>query len=674
MHASIAATFWSAALLCRFNKYTMTEKHFILATAGHVDHGKSALVKALTGTDPDRLPEEKARQITIDLGFAELNLTARNGEKIHAGIVDVPGHEDFVRNMIAGVGSIDLALLVVAADDGWMPQTEEHLQILTYLGVQRAVIALAKSDLGGIDAVMEQIREKLRATPFAHAPIVPTSIRTGEGIENLKDAFATELGTAEPHPDIHKPRLFIDRAFTLRGIGTVVTGTLSGGSIRRSQDVIVQPKNVSARVRSVQNHGRDVEIAQPGMRTAINLPDLSIGQNAVQRGDLITVQSLGSPQSTIDVLLERSPRLKRNSPAARPIKNGSSVQVHFGTGRIAAKITLLDQSALGAGQSAIARLRLDSTIIAFVGDRFIVRDSSEQNTIAGGTVLDPDADRANFRAAAQVQFLRARATTPHGVDVCIQSQLQRDGRAEPETLLAKSNFSTDQISEALSRLSHDGQIIVARDIAADASYWHTLINRAATLIDRAHEKHPERRGVELSELRRDLETRSDKLFAAVISELTRNGFVRFENQIARVSHRPSLPPELLSAAENIHAALSARRFDPPDRKSFSQDRNLQQALRFLIDEGKIFEISREIVVLRETVEEMQNSIVKFLSENGSATASQLRQKIGSTRRVIIPFLEYLDRTGVTRRIGDERVLAKKSAAAKLTDATRAQRA
>ena len=651
----------------------MTEKHFILATAGHVDHGKSALVKALTGTDPDRLPEEKARQITIDLGFAELNIGGPDEQRFHIGIVDVPGHEDFVRNMIAGVGSIDLALLVVAADDGWMPQTEEHVQILNYLRVQRGVVALTKSDLGGIDVVAEQIREKLRDTLFARASIVPTSVRTGEGIENLKGAIATELAAAEPQHDICKPRLFVDRAFTLRGIGTVVTGTLSGGPIRRSQDVFVQPGNVSARVRSIQNHSRDVEIAHPGMRTAINLPDFSIGENGIQRGDIITVDSLGSPQATIDVLLERSSRLKRNSPAARPIKNGSSVEVHFGTGRIAAKITLLDQPAVGAGQSAIARLRLDSPIVALVGDRFVIRDSSEQSTIAGGTVLDPDADRANFRSPAQIQFLRACATAPHDVDVCVRSQVQRDRYTDSKTLLVKSNFSADEISEALSRLSHDGEIMLAGGIIASASYWHTLINSAATSIDRAHEENPERRGVDLSEFRTDLEIESDKFFSAVILELTRNGFVRFENQIARVTHQPSLPLELLSVAENIRAALSAKRFDPPDRKGLSQDRNLQQALRFLIDKGEIVEITREIVVLREAAEQMQKTITEFLSEHGSATASQLRQKIGTTRRVIIPFLEYLDRTGVTRRIGDERVLAKKSAAAKLTDAARAQR-
>jgi selenocysteine-specific elongation factor len=651
--------------------HELTARHFIIATAGHVDHGKSALVKALTGTDPDRLPEEKARGITIDLGFAELNLIGRQGEKIHAGIVDVPGHEDFVRNMIAGVGSIDLALLAVAADDGWMPQTEEHLQILTYLGVQRAVIALTKCDLGNVETVAAQIRDQLEQTPFTNFQIVPTSVRTGQGIGDLKDALAHELAELPPPRDIGKPRLFVDRAFVLRGVGTVATGTLSGGSIQRTQDVVVQPRNVSARVRSIQNHGRDIEIAQAGMRTAMNLPDVSIGEKEMQRGDLITVPSLGSPNAMIDVLIERSPRLGRNLSAARPIKDGTSVQVHFGTSRTAAKITLFHGRAVAAGQSAIARLRLDSPILAFVGDRFVLRDSSEQSTIAGGTVLDPDADPASFRSAANIELLKERVTAPHGIDVCVRSQLKRDAFAESKTLLVKSNFGADEIREALFRLNQHGEVVLADDIAADARYWHDLINSAARIIARAHEQNPERRGVDVSELRAELKIPSDKLFSAVISELTQNGFARSENQVGRVSHRPSLPPELVSAAENIRAALSATRFDPPDRKTFSQDRHVQQALRFLIDQGEIVEISNEIVVLREAAEQMQSTVTELLSKHGSGTASQVRQKIGTTRRVIIPFLEYLDRIGVTRRIGDERVLAKKSAAAKLANAASA---
>jgi selenocysteine-specific elongation factor len=413
-------------------------------------------------------------------------------------------------------------------------------------------------------------------------------------------------------------------------------------------------------------------MAQPGMRTAMNLPDVSIGEKEMQRGDLIAVQSFGRPNAIIDVLVERSPRLKRNSPAARPVKDGNSVKVHFGTSRTAAKITLFEGRALAAGQSAIARLRLDSPILAFVGDRFVLRDSSEQNTIGGGIVLDSDADRANFRAAAHIRLLKERVTAPYNVDISVRSQLKRDAFAESKTLLIKSNFDADEIHDALSRLSQHGEVVLVDDIAADASYWHELINSAGRIIDRAHEQNPERRGVDVSQLRAELEIQSDKLFNAVISALTRNGFTRSENQIGRVNHRPSLPPELVSAAENIRGALSAKRFDPPDRKTFSQDRHVQQALRFLIEQGEIVEISSEIVVLREADEEMQNAVIELLSKYGSATASQVRQKIGTTRRVIIPFLEYLDRIGVTRRIGDERVLAKKSAAAKLANAASAQ--
>src|ERR1700730_101408 len=281
--------------------------NFILATAGHVDHGKSALVKALTGTDPDRLPEEKARGITIDLGFADLNLAGPAGEKFQVGVVDVPGHEDFIRNMIAGVGSIDLALLVVAADDGWMPQTEEHLQILTYLGVQRGVIALAKSDLGRIDITTDEIRIQLRGTAFVASPIVPTSVRTGEGIENLKSAIASELAAMHPQRDFGKPRLFIDRVFTLRGIGTVVTGTLTGGRFHRGQSIIVQPQKLPARIRSIQSHGVELDCAQPGMRTAVNLPDVAVDQ--IKRGDVITDSDLVA-SSMIVAQIQRSPRLR----------------------------------------------------------------------------------------------------------------------------------------------------------------------------------------------------------------------------------------------------------------------------------------------------------------------------------------------------------------------------
>ena len=635
----------------------MTKKHFVLATAGHVDHGKSALVKALTGTDPDRLPEEKARGITIDLGFAELILDWPDEQQFHIGIVDVPGHEDFVRNMIAGVGSVDLALLIVAADDGWMPQTEEHLQILTYLGVQHALIALTKSDLGNIDIITTQIRDRLRDTAFVNSQIIPTSTRIGDGIEDLKRALAMEFATLPQPRDVGKPRLFVDRAFTLRGIGTVVTGTLTGGRLRRGQAVVIQPQNSPARIRSIQSHGHDVEFTEPGMRTAINLPDAATGTSAtaIKRGDVITIGDVATT-AVLDVLLERSPRLHRKDPVARALKNGISVYVHHGTSRVRAKIALLEAEALGIGESAIAQLRLASPILAMLGDRFVIRDPSEQHTIAGGIVLDSNGDRANFRSAAQIQLFTKRAAAPHDVDVCLQTELARRGFAQSKTLLAKSNFSAAEISDALGRLQMQGEIVLRGEIVADADRWRDLYRRASELIDNAHQEHPEKRGLEVAELRTGLIEQSADVFEALISDLCANGFVRSATMIARASHRANLSPGLESAAAKIRTTLRAKPFDPPARKEIAQDRHLQSAIRFLIEQGEIIEVGPDLILLREAAEQMQSVVVAFISRNGPATVSELRQEIGTSRRVLVPFLEYLDRQGITRRDGDRRKL------------------
>jgi selenocysteine-specific elongation factor len=634
----------------------MIEKRFILATAGHVDHGKSALVQALTGTDPDRLPEEKARQITIELGFAQLILEGSREQQFHIGIVDVPGHEDFVRNMIAGVGSIDLALFVVAADDGWMPQTEEHLQILTYLGVRRGVIALTKSDLGQIDNIHEEIRTQLRHTAFARSPIIPTSVRTGEGIESLKCALGSEFATIQTQRDFGKPRLFVDRVFTLRGVGTVATGTLTGGQFQRGQNVVVHPQDFEARIRSIQSHRSELECALPGMRTAINLPDVAIGDSPgqIKRGDVITAVDVGRASSTLVARLEKSDRLNHENPAARPLRNGSSVCVHHGTSRVIAKVILLESGALEAGKSALAQLKLASPILAFLGDRFVVRDASEQHTIAGGLVLDPDGGKV--RDATQYKLLVARGLAPDDVDLSVRSEIAVHGFVRRESLLSKSHFGADEIGDAFLRLQRANEIVAHGAIAADAKPWQKLRNQTIGLIDAAHKRSPERTGLDLNELRAALRDQRPDIFEAIISDLCAGDFVRKGSAIARIFHRPVLPPNLQPVAMKIREALSAKPFDPPSRKDFSEDGQLQQALRFLIEQGKIVELNSEIVLLRDAAEQMRIAVAEFLSKHGPATASQLRQKIGTSRRVIIPFLEYLDRVGVTQRIGDSRQL------------------
>jgi len=630
----------------------VTTRHFIIATAGHVDHGKSALVKALTGTDPDRLPEEKRRQITIDLGFAELNLTAPTGDKIHAGIVDVPGHEDFVRNMIAGVGSIDLALLVIAADDGWMPQTEEHLQILTYLGVQRAVIALAKSDLGKVEGVIEQIRNRLRETVLAKSRVIPTSVRTGEGIENLKKTLALELATMPAQRDFGKPRLFVDRAFTLRGVGTVVTGTLTGGRLHRGQSISVQPQNLRARIRSIQSHGVEIDCAQPAMRTALSLPDLAIDQ--ISRSNVITDSDLGGPSSTLTAQIEKSPRLIAKEPAARPLKNGSSVYLHHGTSRVAARVTLLERNGLEPGQKTIAHLKLASPIFAFVGDRFVIRDASEQHSIAGGVVLDPDA--TGFRDAPDLKLLSMRASAPDDIDLCVRSEIARRGFAPRKTLLNKSHFSAGEISEALMRLQGDNEIVLFEEIAVNGKFWQMLRNQVIALIDNTHKQNPERPGLDLTELRSALRDRPENVFEALIAELCADDFIRKGSAIARASHEPVLPARLQLVERKIRDALSQKPFDPPPRREIELDRSAQHVLRFLIENGEVIEVGSDAVLLRENFEGMKARITEFISKNGPATVSELRQALESSRRIMVPLLETLDRERFTRRVGDKRGL------------------
>ena len=636
-------------------------KHFIIATAGHVDHGKSALVKALTGTDPDRLPEEKARQITIDLGFAELNLDGPNGEKVHAGIVDVPGHEDFVRNMIAGFGAVDIVLLVVAADDGWMPQTEEHLQILTYLGVNRLVVALTKSDLGGVEETALQIRDQLRDTKFAESPIVPISVRSSDGLEELKQTLAAVLSGAEPQCDIGKPRLFVDRAFTLRGIGTVVTGTLIGGRLGSDQAVVVQPRGMPARIRSIQSHNRHVDLVQPGTRTAINLPDLKASDSAaaIKRGDVVTIADLQA-SDTLDVLLERSPRVRQKHMAKRPLKNGVLIYLHHGTARVRAKIAFLEQDALQSGDQAIAQLRLNSPILAFMGDRFVIRDPSEQQTLAGGIVLDPDGDRGAFRDAAQVGLLTTRASAYGDVDLCVASEITARGALPRSNALRKSRFTTGEVDQALQRFQTRGQIFLNDQIAAEIGLWRTLRRRAIELIDQAHKTQPERAGLELNDLRTALRDQIPDVIGALVADLCTDDFIRARSTIARRTHRSALSSEMEPTAKNIRERLSTKPLDPPGRNEVAPDARSRSALRFLIEKGEAIEIASDVVLSREAFAQMKIVIVAFLQKHGTATVSQLRQELGTSRRIIVPLLEYLDRAGMTRRVGDTRELSSKT--------------
>jgi selenocysteine-specific elongation factor len=398
-------------------------------------------------------------------------------------------------------------------------------------------------------------------------------------------------------------------------------------------------------------------VVEPGTRTAINLPDLKIGAD-VKRGDVITTQRF-EPSSTLDVVLTCSARLQR----AVPMKPSTSAYIHHGTTRVLAKIIFAEAHSLAAGESAVAQLRLNVPLLAFVGDRVIVRDASEQHTIAGGLVFNVDSNPKDFRRTQESTRLAPRAIAPGDVDLAVWTEIARTGVIEPSRLLERSHFSAAEIATALRRLCDHGEIFLSDNVGAKMLVWLDLRERAARLIDAAHRTHPERRGFELSGLRAELNSIPPAVFDALMVDLCRTDFVRTGSMISRGSHRPSLPPEILPVAEKICAALAAKPFDPPDRGTLSEDRHAKEALRFLIEQGDMVELNSEIVLLRDAAEQMRSTVVGLISDHGPATASQLRQAIGTSRRVIIPFLEYLDRIGVTQRVGDSRQLREPKSAA-----------
>jgi selenocysteine-specific elongation factor len=449
--------------------------------------------------------------------------------------------------------------------------------------------------------------------------------------------------------------------FTLRGVGTVITGTLTGGVLRKGHQVIIQPGKTQTRIRSVQSHNKEVETSPPGTRTALNLPDVSISEDSqhsgVQRGDTITLPNLGGSHKVADVLLEKSARLTNAStPAATPFKDGTRVRIHHSSANYAARVILASPEPLGPGEQRVAQLRFESPAFMFAGDRFIVRDWSEQWTLAGGLVLDPDATSRGFRSPAHRQFLEARAKAPGELRAFILSLLKRDRAVKRAPMLVKSRFSSDEISTALSVLSTEKVVVCDRDWALAAEWWNTVKSKAAEAIRAEHRAHPDRPGLALNELRSIADLPDQALFDLLVADLCRNGFAQSGTAIRHSQHRLALPPQLQSHGARLRNALAAKPFEPPTRKDLASDAASQQALRFLIQSGEAIELDADTVMLAEQYAKATQLIRSHLQKTSGATASELRQLLNTNRRVIIPLLERLDREGVTVRQGDKRVL------------------
>ncbi len=638
----------------------------VIGTAGHVDHGKSTLVHALTGIDPDRLKEEKEREMTIDLGFAWLTLPS--GERV--GIVDVPGHKDFIKNMLAGVGGIDAALFVVAADEGVMPQTREHLAILDLLQVRGGVVALTKMDMAEdedwLDLVEADLLEVLEGTVLDGAPVVRCSARTGQGLQELLAELDDYLATSAPRRDVGRPRLPVDRVFTVPGFGTVVTGTLSDGTLATGQEVEILPSGLNARIRGLQTHKQKIEQAVPGSRVAINLT--GVGKDEVFRGDVVTTPGWLRPTLLVDCHLRYLP------DAPVPLKHNTQVDFFSGAAETYARVRLLGARALAPGEEGWVQLHLEKPVALTKGDRFILRQPSPSVTIGGGRVVNPFPGRRHRRFKADV--IERLETLAHGTpEEILLQDLERRQPCEARDLFRHSNLSSQQAKDSLGTLIADGQVFVLDSGPAldgsppgfrDASFlitrsgWGALRERMEALLNGYHRQFPLRSGMPREEVKSRLAAYvprlASRLFNEIAEQAVGEGWLADTGGAIRLaSHQITFSPKQQQAVDYL---LYTFRQEPYITPSVSQceEQVGGEVLSALIEQGHLVKLGEDVIFLTETYEEMHKRVVAHLRVQGSITVAQMRDMFGTSRKYALAFLGHLDEKRVTRRVGDERVL------------------
>ncbi len=629
----------------------------ILGTAGHVDHGKTALVKALTGIDTDRLKEEKERGISIELGFANLFLPG----DIEIGIVDVPGHERFVKTMLAGVGGIDLALLVIAADEGIMPQTREHLDICQLLQIKKGLVALSKSDL--VDAewlrmVTGEVKESLQGTFLEGCPIIPCSVVTGEGLAELTAAIATLASSVEEKPMIGIFRLPIDRAFTIKGFGTVVTGTLLSGCIRVGEEVQVYPGSISTKVRRIQVHNHFVEEACAGQRTAINLPNIELNQ--VSRGDVLSLP--GQLQSTL--LLDARFLLLKSSP--RPLKARSRVRFHAGTSEIFARVLPLESEEIAPGEETFLQVKLEAPVSPLPGDRFVLRSYSPAMTIGGGQILDAHPMRHRPRQAKTLEGLRLlwEGNATQRLEEVLRSSPVRPFSLS--TLILAAGMDRETLLVHLQALIQEGKVIAWKE--REEVYLHLqTFDRIREQILRQlalfHQQETLKEGMMQEDLRGRLVPPPEiALFQKVIGRLKEEGKIATEKgRIRLASHRPRLGEEEEKTKSALERTYREAGLQPPSLPEVLQDmgkdpKRTSDLVRLLMDEGILIRVKGDLLFHRESHEKAKEMLVGRLGQDPTLSVAQFKELLGISRKWAIPLLEHFDEIKLTRRVGDDRTL------------------
>jgi selenocysteine-specific elongation factor len=630
-------------------------KSVIVGTAGHIDHGKSALVEALTGTHPDRLAEEKRRGITIDLGFAFLE---ENG--VRFGLVDVPGHERFVSNMLAGAAGIDVLLLVIAADESIKPQTREHFDICRLLGVKRGVVALTKSDMVDSDTlelVRLEAEEFLRGSFLEKSPIVPVSAKTGAGLGELKKALGDAAASASAKDAARYFRLPIDRAFAMKGFGSVVTGTLISGSVGPGDEVELFPGGERLRVRGVQSGGKSVERATPGQRTAVNLA--GIEHTALKRGMALAAPGKFRKTRRIDVRLELL-------PSARKMKQGARLHFHAGTAETVAEVFFHGEKELAPGGSALANLKLQDEVLVLPGDRFIVRQFSPVVTIGGGAVLDPLARRPMLRDAGRAAFLETLERGKHEEILAAMTERALLGLGRDE-IVARTGWTEKEIQAALEKLQGTGRVrtVSSEPLAmVSGKLFEEVRKKISDRVERFQKENPLLPGILREDLRASLGKRvRNETFRAVLEELVAQKKLDAPGELVKkAGSEIALLPEEAKAKEQIEAAFVSAGLAVPSVKEVLakltvEAKRAEKLLQILLREKNLVRVSPELVFHRQALAQLKEQLAAYKKTKGDRiSVPAFKELTRITRKYAIPLLEYLDRERLTRRVGEERVI------------------
>ncbi len=633
---------------------------FVVGTAGHIDHGKSALVKALTGIDPDRLEEEKRRGMTIDLGFAHFDLPSGR----RAGIVDVPGHERLIKNMLAGATGIDLVLLVIAADEGVMPQTREHLDILRFLPVRAGIVVLNKIDLvedpSWLSLVQDDVKSLVAGTFLQGAPVVELSAKTGQGIPELVKLMDQMLDQI-PARQVDAPvRLPVDRVFTMAGFGTIVTGTLWSGRIAVGDTLEVLPQGAQVRVRGVQTHGRTVAAGIAGSRVATNLA--GVEKKAIERGNVLCASGAFRPTNLMDIRI----RLLADTPA---LPHLTRIRLYLGSDEAIGRLSLLDRPRLEAGQAAVAQVRLEKSVVAATGDPFVIRRYSPMITLGGGEVINAHPPRRRRGAASAMAIEQASGA---GIRDRVDTAVQETGTsgATVEDLMKQLSLSREQVDATLPELVDGGQLLVIRGRLFHRRAAGTVADAILREVEAYHAREPWRVGMP----KEDLKTKAfgagdNRLYAHLMAELVSSGRVEETGDfIRRSGFTPSIDPKAAGARERILQTLLQGRFAPPGldeiTKRAGDGAAFERIFRALRDEGLVVEVAGGVFFHRDVLEDIKRIVADEISKQGNITVASLRDRLGTSRKYALTVLEYFDTIKLTRRIGDTRVLINRPAPVK----------